>query len=236
SLDTCYRLKNRYRSTRVPDVCLGGATGYFPDPLSYSKYVLSCATQTDISTCTGFATLAKANLKNTKGLRVTGVGAVTCRHEFWQPNGVGDLQLGERYCNMDFIFASAYRHNPNLTGIVTYDVDCQYAPGHWDRVATLPEYLQPNPRPTFTYMIPKFHLPAHKEACHSTFSLNYLPGAARADGEGVERNWASVNALSSSTKEMTPGSRQDTLDHHFGHANWRKTVALGRFKFYNLSS
>jgi hypothetical protein len=38
-----------------------------------------------------------ANTKNSKGLRVTGVGASICaRHGFIRPLGIGDLQKGER--------------------------------------------------------------------------------------------------------------------------------------------
>ncbi|KAF8867888.1 hypothetical protein BD779DRAFT_1482742, partial [Infundibulicybe gibba] len=49
---------------------------------------------------------------------------------------------------------------------------------------------------------------------------------ARTDGEAPERNWAASNPTSSSTKEMGPGSRRDTLDDHFGDANWKKTTGL----------
>lgn len=36
--------------------------------------------------------------KNSKGLRATGMGAVSCaRHELFRPLGLGDLQKGERY-------------------------------------------------------------------------------------------------------------------------------------------
>ncbi|KAG5635682.1 hypothetical protein H0H81_010420 [Sphagnurus paluster] len=38
----------------------------------------------------------------------------------------------------------------------------------------------------------------------------------RTDGEAPKRGWAAVNAVTSSTKEMGPGSRHDTLDDHFG--------------------
>jgi hypothetical protein len=35
-------------------------------------------------------------------LRATGIGSVTCaRHEMYRPNGMGDLQKGERYANLD---------------------------------------------------------------------------------------------------------------------------------------
>ena len=50
-----------------------------------------------ISSCTGFAALAQANTRGAKGERVTGVAAVSCAHMFWEVNGVGDLQKGERY-------------------------------------------------------------------------------------------------------------------------------------------
>lgn len=50
-----------------------------------------------ISTCAGFQAIHLANLKKKKGLAATGVGGVACsRHEVWRPNGLGDLQKGER--------------------------------------------------------------------------------------------------------------------------------------------
>ena len=51
-----------------------------------------------ISTCSGFAAIHLANLKKMRGLHATGVAGVACaRHEMWRPNGLGDLQKGERY-------------------------------------------------------------------------------------------------------------------------------------------
>jgi hypothetical protein len=39
-----------------------------------------------------------ADTRNTQGLAVTGIGTVDCaRHDMKRPNGVGDLQKGERY-------------------------------------------------------------------------------------------------------------------------------------------
>ncbi|ESK82675.1 hypothetical protein Moror_11175 [Moniliophthora roreri MCA 2997] len=58
--------------------------------------------QDEISHCVGFSAIWNANHKKLKGLRATGVGAVTCaRHELFRLNGIGDLQKGERYINMD---------------------------------------------------------------------------------------------------------------------------------------
>ena len=38
-----------------------------------------------------------------------------------------------------------------------------------------------------------------------------------------------------STREMGPGSRHDTLEDHFGNANWQKLVTLGMCS-YSCSS
>jgi Kyakuja-Dileera-Zisupton transposase len=78
-----------------------------------------------------------------------------------------------------------------------------------------------------SFGVPKFHIPAHKLPCQAPHSLNLMLGVGRTDGEGIERNWAEINAVANSTKEMGPGSRHDTLDDHFGHHNWRKYVGFG---------
>jgi Kyakuja-Dileera-Zisupton transposase len=50
-----------------------------------------------ISTCIAFAALTQKDTRNTAGLRVSGVGGCVCaRHECMRPNGLGDLQKGER--------------------------------------------------------------------------------------------------------------------------------------------
>ncbi|KAK7008357.1 hypothetical protein R3P38DRAFT_2551264, partial [Favolaschia claudopus] len=48
------------------------------------------------------------------------------------------------------------------------------------------------------------------------------------DGEAPERGWANANPLATSTKEMGPGARRDTLDDHFNDWNHKKIIALGR--------
>lgn len=37
-----------------------------------------------------------ANLKLVRGIVTTGVAGVACRHEIWRPNGILNLQKGER--------------------------------------------------------------------------------------------------------------------------------------------
>ncbi|KAH9477994.1 hypothetical protein JR316_0010227 [Psilocybe cubensis] len=65
-----------------------------------------------------------------------------------------------------------------------------------------------------------------RHCCQTSFSFNFTPGVGRTDGESPERGWSSANGIASSTKEMGPGSRNDTLDDHFGDYNWRKIIGM----------
>jgi hypothetical protein len=45
------------------------------------------------------------------GLHATGIGSVSCaRHEMYRPNGMGDLQKGERYVIQDLFTAKSNLH------------------------------------------------------------------------------------------------------------------------------
>jgi hypothetical protein len=66
-----------------------------------------------MSTCSGLAALDYANTKFSRGYSSTGIGMGVCaRHEFIQPNGVGDLQRGER-----FVLLAAFNVVLGLTDI-----------------------------------------------------------------------------------------------------------------------
>ncbi|KAF7980030.1 hypothetical protein HWV62_40156 [Athelia sp. TMB] len=106
--DACFRFKNRLRSSDAKDPTLAPGWSYFVDHGPYLEHCKKYATEEEMSTCSGFAALHLANLKGIKGHRTSGVGGVCCaRQQCWRPNGVGDLQKGERYCNMDYIFWSS---------------------------------------------------------------------------------------------------------------------------------
>ena len=176
---------------------------------------------------------------------------MTCcaRHGFVLANGVGDLQKGERYvlsaslttngilthsfsyCNMDFILWSAMvLLDPALDKLSSYDINCQFSQHIRERIDRLPSHLQVRVRAItgeLRYVIPKYHWYAHKEYDHSKYSLNLVPGVGRTDGEEIERNWSRHDGAAASTREMGPGSRHDTLEDHFGWANWQRLLRLG---------
>ncbi len=170
-----------------------------------------------------------ANVRFSDGYVATGVGAVVCaRHTFLRKNGVCDLQKGERYANMDYILASTLVDVPLSHLLIVYDIACQWSKNLRARFLDLHSVIDVDlNKVKITTAIPKGHIKAHGKACQSSFSLNYLPGSARTDGEGVERDWAHMNVLTPSTREMGPGNRHETLDDHWASWNWQKIVRLG---------
>ncbi|KAJ7711574.1 hypothetical protein B0H16DRAFT_1343629 [Mycena metata] len=230
AIDACFRLKRRLVSSVTKDPALGSGWAYFMEDAPYRKYLLSVTDQKEMSTCSGLAALDYANTKFSRGYGATGVGLGVCaRHEFVQKNGAGDLQKGERYANMDYIFASLVRHHdPRLMKYISYDICCQWSKNLIERLKKLPPNLRLHLVISIVrFLIPKLHIYGHKLLCQLLFSLNFTLGSARTDGEGIERPWANIGPVATSTREMGPGSRLDTLDDHWSHWNWQKLVGLG---------
>ncbi|KAJ7711359.1 hypothetical protein B0H16DRAFT_1667783 [Mycena metata] len=225
--DCNFRLINRAVSTAANDPIIGDGLGYFVNHAKYTEFLRAHVSEEEISSCSGFQAMFLANRKRVKGLRTTGVGGVTCaRHNMWRPNGIGDLQLGERYCNMDFILFSALLNTILFYLILSYDIACQYGKNFWKRMADLPGEFHINLSPDRVWFkVPNFHLPPHKRPCHSPFSFHWMWGAGRTHGETVEQNWEFTNGAAASTKMMGLGSRASTLEDLFGFHNWRCLVS-----------
>ena len=137
---------------------------------------------------------------------------------------------------MDYILLLALTPCLLLNIFISYDIACQFKLGFEKRMKDLPQELKLSSSVSTDWGIPKCHCPAHKLPCQVPHSLNLKPGVGRTDGEGIKRSWSEMNHVANSTKEMGPGSRHDTLDNHFGHHNWRKKVALGKYRLSNYSS
>ncbi|KAF7322737.1 hypothetical protein HMN09_00052600 [Mycena chlorophos] len=232
AIDACFRLKRGMVSNLIKDPPLGSGLAYFVEPEPYRQYLLSVTDQKEMSTCSGLKALDHANTKFSRGYSVTGVAMCICaRHEFVLPNGVGDLQRGERYANIDYIFASAMRHISKLLPLViSYDIACQWSKSLRARLLLLPPLVRLQLAAAvagfITFVIPKMHIKGHILLCQLLFSLYLALGAAQTDGEGIERLWSLSGRLSSSTKSSGPGSRSDQLDDYWGFWNWRKKLGL----------
>ncbi|CAA7268125.1 unnamed protein product [Cyclocybe aegerita] len=223
-MDANFWLKNQLVSNYSQDPGLGVGWAYMLPCLPYEQYVLSCMKDEDISTCVRLQVLAQAHTKNTKGLQYTRVGGAFCgRSEMILPQGVGNLQKGEHYANMDFIFGSVLATVFLPLVLISYDITCQWfvnlkkrVDEHWPESLRVPEGTKLIPA------IPKLHEPMHEATNHQVFLLNFIPGVGKSDLETPECVWSAHNALGNSTKTQAPGSRQDTLDDNFQFWNWRK--------------
>ncbi|KAH7918244.1 hypothetical protein BV22DRAFT_1108409 [Leucogyrophana mollusca] len=171
------------------------------------------------STCSSHNAVNDVDTKSAKGLSATGVGAIDCaRHNMKLPNGF----------NMDYLVFSALKGTPLKHLFISYDIACQWHKKLWNRMPRLAEDLHFNTTDkVIQFLVPKFHLPAHIDTCHTSFSFNFMKGVGHTNREAIERGCANINPVSSSTKAMGPGSRRDTLDDHFADWNWKKVVSLG---------
>ncbi|KAF7343966.1 CxC2 domain-containing protein [Mycena venus] len=225
--DCNFRLINRNVSSAAKDPILGDGFSYFVNHEKYVEFLCGHVSEEEISSCSGFQAMFLANRKCVKGLCTTGVGGVTCaRHNMWRLNGIGDLQLGERYCNMEFILLSSVLNMIIFYLILSYNIACQYGNYFWPRMEKMPDTMQlVLERARLWFKVPNFHLPPHKPSCHSPFSFHYMWGAGQTHGETVEQNWEFTNGAAASTKMMGIGSHHVTLEDLFGFHNWWRQVA-----------
>lgn len=62
------------------------------------------------------------------------------------------------------------------------------------------------------WVVPKAHINGHKEECQDLLHLQWLEGAGRTCGEGIERGWPETNATGMITKDANIGHREDILN------------------------
>jgi len=77
------------------------------------------------------------------------------------------------------------------------------------------------------WLVLKFHLASHIEGCADKFSFNWTKNVGRTSGESVETNWANLNLLATSTREMGWGHRRDTITDGMIDWNWRRAIGEG---------
>ncbi|PPQ76569.1 hypothetical protein CVT24_010515 [Panaeolus cyanescens] len=233
AMDANFRLKNQLISNYSKDPGMGIGLSFMVPREPYEKYQLVKRKDDDISTCVGFQAMSQANTRFSRGLRYTGVAGVFCaRSETFLPLGVANLQKGERFSVMDYVFASAIKQGfSSLSDVlISYDISCQWFVNLMNRMkeATWPTHLKLPESLKLVPAIPKLHEPMHAQGQnHQQYSLNYIPGVGLLDGECPERGWGPHNAMGNSTKSNGPGSRSDIIDAVFNWWNWLKAINMG---------
>ncbi|KAI0055824.1 hypothetical protein BV25DRAFT_1815103, partial [Artomyces pyxidatus] len=230
AIDANFKLKLKKRSIKDVQLCDGWA--YFVADRQYKAHLAVHTDEAEMKHCEStHNALTAANMPTHKRFAVNGVGACICnRHLFYRAHGVGDLQRGERYVNMDYIVLSSLGGKaPELKSFFfSYDISCQWSKNFYKRLKNFPSKLWlKSDDIDIKFVIPKFHLQAHGEPCQIAYSLNYTEGVGRTYGEGIEAGWADTNGAALSTREMGGSFRREALDDFFGAINWRKTVTMG---------
>ncbi|KZP08329.1 hypothetical protein FIBSPDRAFT_914302 [Athelia psychrophila] len=212
-------------SSEAADPTFSAGLSYFCEMSKYCEHLAKYGDQKEIhSTCVKHHAVGDANTSRFANLAASGIGTVDCtRHMMKRLTSVRELQKGERYANMDYLFFSSTSQQ-------------DYWSVHlWGRMLDLPGYVHIDREDKqFVFLIPKFHLPAHVERCQTSFSFNLTRGVGQTDGEAPERVWANINPLLSSAKRMGPASYRETIDDHFGDWNWQRIVGLGRMLLRKL--
>ncbi|KAK7017498.1 hypothetical protein VNI00_018627 [Paramarasmius palmivorus] len=230
-VDACFRLKRRHISSEEKDPGLATGLAYYVPQEQYQKFVAKLTEQKETSTCTGLQAVSQANTKFSKSYATTGVLLCLCiRHEMVEPNGTVDLNKGEKFGHADYaISASQSLDDPRLKRILSYDIACQYYVKFFGRMAWIPEPLKMVViEELWRFVVPKLHIHGHERKCQENFSLHFEPGSGQSDGEGLERHWAGDGGIATSTREMGPGHRRDTMDDQFSSWNHRKRIGLGK--------
>ncbi|KAJ7630167.1 hypothetical protein FB45DRAFT_1027401 [Roridomyces roridus] len=231
ALDANFRLKNRLRANERHNPSLAPGKSYFVETDPYKAHLKNYVAEKDVSSCIAFAALLQKDTRVTKGLRVSGVGGCVCaRHGVVRPLGMGDLQKGERYANMDYILLSALTGVAVLCVAISYDIACQWKIHLATRAESITETTQVTTNLQdfeIQYGLPVWHAAAHEINCQMNNSLSYAVGVGRTDGEGIERTWAVLNPAGYATKEMGEGARHDSLETKVDHINFEKNIKEG---------
>ncbi|KAF7335028.1 CxC2 domain-containing protein [Mycena venus] len=226
AMDANFKMKNRIHAREHDDPSLGPGWGAFVEPTRYKQHLRNYVAEKDISTCIAFAALTQKDTRNTAGLPVSGVGGCVCaRHECIRPNGLGDLQKGERYANMDYILMSALAGFDLMELTLSYDIACQWIKNFVERMERLPEDLRMDLETIDLQTgLPVWHALMHEDFCASLNSLNYILGVGQSNGEGVERLWAWLNGFAYQSKEMGLGNRADGIEDKLDSHNFLKNL------------
>jgi Kyakuja-Dileera-Zisupton transposase len=131
---------------------------------------------------------------------------------------------------MDYSICKALSYNMEdiPVALVMYDIMCQYRVNFKDRIRKSPELSLPSSLELRTG-IGLFHIHGHQDSCLPRYSPSFIPGAKQVDGEIIETLWAPLNNISRSLRGMSLAHRQEVLDAHMNHSNWKKLVRIGMY-------
>ncbi|KAF8966729.1 hypothetical protein BDZ97DRAFT_1756333 [Flammula alnicola] len=246
TLDGNFHLNRYIKNTDPHDTSLFRGRAYIPDDQVYQDYVkkIVLATKADKYNCGHLEVLRKQNaVKKFKNMAVSGSANGQCGHVFVKSSV--DLQMGERFANVDYAVAHALRQQTicgsadesqgTLDLLISYDISCAYSIHATERFSGTP-YLRDVAKDIALarWLIPLVHVQNHKDNCTYLHSSAYTPNACHFHGETAEHFWPTGNQLGGQTRQMNSGHRHDTHIDHFGDWNFKKMVNLPNALYNDL--
>ncbi|KAG1772883.1 hypothetical protein EV702DRAFT_1048489 [Suillus placidus] len=124
AIDANFWLKRKVVSKDSVDPSLSNGWGYFVKESVYKGFLNdNLNVNQEKSNCSSHNAVNMADTKSNHGLVATGLGTIDCaRHNMKLPTAVGDLQKGEKYINMDYLFFSTLQHTMVDVLNVSYDI------------------------------------------------------------------------------------------------------------------
>ncbi|KAF9038738.1 hypothetical protein BJ165DRAFT_1531802 [Panaeolus papilionaceus] len=214
------------------DIELGSGWGAFVEQEPYMKHIAAKVDEPEINTCNSeHDAILRAATRSTPGYSVSGVGLVICsRHCLICRNGAGDLQKGEKYCNMDYILFSSLSGINLQHVVITYDIACQWSHCLQTRMQDLPTRLHIPDHVDVQVAVPSWHINGHGKSCQERYNVGYMPEVGRLCGDEIEQMWWTTNGLGVSVWEMSSPARHEVINDHWNYFNICKIVGF-RFRF-----
>ncbi|KAG1896035.1 uncharacterized protein F5891DRAFT_1130408 [Suillus fuscotomentosus] len=125
AIDANFRLARRDVSSDIVDLGLNRGYAFFVEEHAYKDFICSREQVIqELSSCSSHNAVNLADLRVSHGLAATGAGTIDCiRHNFKWPCSVGDLQKGERYLNMDYLFFSSMQSSSEISTLnISYNI------------------------------------------------------------------------------------------------------------------
>ncbi|KAF9012929.1 hypothetical protein BDZ89DRAFT_1142715 [Hymenopellis radicata] len=211
SNDANFQMKCKMWSSPYVDHPLySGLSVQMPEE-QYHEWLRQYITEEEVFNCVAFIALMQKDTKFSVGLRWSGVIGVICAHHELML-GLGDLEKGERYKNIDFVLYSLLSKMGLKEVTVTYDIACQYRKHFHERVLALPAELRELGLPEITWGLHVWHAGVHDIKCEASESLKYK---------------SVFNPMSYMTREEQPGARADDIENKADNHKFRRNLGLG---------
>ncbi|MBA3789597.1 hypothetical protein H0X32_04430 [Patescibacteria group bacterium] len=162
---------------------------------------------------------ADSGRSKSKNLEETGIMLAACKHDI-PLRAVNFVRSGETYEHPIALLRSILAEaSCPARLLVYYDVACRFKVSAKKRLAT--EMFE-----RCEFIIPSFHIYAHRFACQVAYHQRTIPSSGLAEGESCERVWSQIRHLVVPNRYSSPAVRRRSLTNVFLAIGDRKKAQM----------